>query len=270
MSSNKVKYGLKKAYYAPVTMNGTTPTFSTPKALPGAVSLTLEPQGESYEFYADDGVYYDTNTNAGYEGTLELALIPEDFETDCLGSQVDSDGLIVETEEDEAGYFAFLFEFTGDDHAVRHCLYYCKASRPKQNGDTKGESVEVKTEELSFRARPMPGSKVVKAKTSDAVDDTRYSSWYTTVALPDFPELTVSPEAATWDGESNVVLTVTGGTVDSIRLNGQAVNASNYTVSGSTVTLKATYLEGLTAGRKRFKLEVGESKNVAFLLTIED
>jgi hypothetical protein len=113
-------------------------------------------------------------------------------------------------------------------------------------------------------------SKIVKAKTSDSVDATRYAGWYSEVALPDFPELTVSPESATWDGESNVVLTVTGGTVDSIRLNGQTVNTSNYTVSGTTVTLKATYLEGLTPGRKRFKLAAGSEKNVAFVLTIED
>lgn len=268
MSSNKVKYGLKKAYYAPVTFNGETPTFAAPKELKGAVSLSLEPQGEAYEFYADDGVYYDTNSNTGYDGTLEIPLIPEDFETDCLGQSVDSDGLIVETADDEANYFAFLFEFTGDQHAIRHCMYYCKASRPNVAGDTKGEQVEVKTDELNIRARPIPGTQVVKAKTSDNVDQTRYDNWYTEVALPDFPELTVSPESAIWNGESDVVLTVTGGPVDSIRLNGQTVNSSNYTVSGQTVTLKAAYLSTLAAGRKRFKLEAGE-ENVAFLLTIE-
>lgn len=270
MSSNRVRFGLKKAYYAPVTLTGDTPTFETPKQLKGAVSIAMEPQGESYEFYADDGVHYETNGNTGYDGTLELAMIPEDFETDCLGQTVDADGLIVETAEDEAGYFALLFEFTGDDHAIRHCMYYCKATRPNVDADTKGEAIEVKTEELSIRARPLPGSKIVKAKTSDSVDATRYEGWYGEVALPDFPELTVSPESATWDGESNVVLTVTGGTVDSIRLNGQTVNTSNYTVSGTTVTLKATYLEGLTPGRKRFKLAAGSEKNVAFVLTIED
>lgn len=183
---NKVKYGLKKAYYSVVTISGSTVSFGTPKALPGAVSITLEPQGESYEFYADDGVYYDTNANTGYDGTLELAMIPESFEKDCLGVTVDSDGLIVETADDEAGYFALLFEFTGDDHAIRHCLYYCKASRPNQDGETKGEAVEVKTDELPVRARPVPGVGVVKAKTSENTDSDRYDSWYTTVALPNF------------------------------------------------------------------------------------
>lgn len=266
--SNKVRYGLKKAYYSKVTISGSTVSFGTPTALPGAVALKMEPQGESYEFYADDGVYYDTNGNTGYEGTLELAMVPESFETDCLGASVDNDGLIVENADDEASYFALLFEFTGDEHAIRHCLYYCKASRPNQDGETKGESVEVKTEELNIRARPIPGTKVVKAKTSEDVDSTRYSNWYTTVALPDFPELTVSPEVATWDGENDVAVTVTGGTVDDIKLNGSSVNSSNYTVSNSTVTIKATYLSTLAAGKKRFKLFSGTDKNVLFLLTV--
>ncbi len=266
--SNKVRYGLKNAYYATVTISGSTVTFGTVKPLPGAVAMNLEPQGESSEFYADDGDFFDTDDNRGYEGTLEMALIPESFETDCLGATVDNDGLIVESDDDEKTPFALLFEFTGDKKAIRHCLYYCTASRPTVEGNTKGESVEVKTEELKFKARPLPGYGNVKVKTSEDTDSTRYDGWYSAVALPDFPELTVSPKSATWDGTNDVVLTVTGGTVDAVKLSGATVNASNYTVSGTTVTIKSTYLATLAAGKKKFKLYSGETKNVAFDLTI--
>lgn len=266
--SNKIRYGLKNAYYATVEVSGTDVTFGTPVKLPGAVSMNLEPQGESSEFYADDGDYFDTEDNKGYDGTLELAMIPESFEQDCLGAQVDNDGLIVESDDDEKAPFALLFEFTGDEKAIRHCLYYCKASRPTVEGSTKGESIEVKTEELTFKARPIPGIGKVKVKTSEEADETRYNSWYETVALPDFPELTVSPKSATWDGTSDVVLTVTGGTVDTVKIGSATVNSSNYTVSGTSVTLKETYLATLSAGRKKFKLFAGETKNAAFDLTI--
>lgn len=127
--SNKVRYGLKNAYYAVVTLNSSNePSFGTPKKLPGAVNLQLDSNAEQEVFYADDIQYYIANSNNGYDGTLELALIPEDFEKDCLGSQVDDDGLLVETAVDEGSYFALLFEFKGDKKAIRHCLYYCKAS----------------------------------------------------------------------------------------------------------------------------------------------
>lgn len=185
--SNKVRYGLKKAYYAVVTLDSdNVPSFGTPKKLPGAVSLTLDSNAEQEIFYADDIAYYIAASNNGYDGTLELALIPEDFEKDCLGSQVDDDGLLVETASDSGSYFAMLFEFTGDQNAIRHCLYYCKATRSNIEGETKGETTEVKTEELSFKAAPLPDSEIIKAKTGNNTDSTRYDAWYDSVALPEF------------------------------------------------------------------------------------
>ena len=56
--SNKVKFGLKNLYIAPVTEGGSGITFGTPKAWPGSVSLTMEPQGETSPFYADECKYY--------------------------------------------------------------------------------------------------------------------------------------------------------------------------------------------------------------------
>ena len=187
--SNKVRFGLKKAYYAVVTLDSDNePSFGTPKALPGAVSLTLDSNAEQEVFYADDIEYYIASSNNGYDGTLELALITEDFEKDCLGSQVDEDGLLVETASDEGSYFALLFEFTGDQNAIRHCLYYCKAARGSIEGETKGETVEVKTEELTFKASPLPDSEIIKAKTGANTDSTRYDGWYSAVSLPTFSQ----------------------------------------------------------------------------------
>ena len=183
---NKVRFGLKKAYYSVVTMNANNvPSFGTPKRLPGAVSLTLDSNAEQEIFYADDIAYYIASANNGYDGTLELALIPEDFEKDCLGVTEDNDGLLVETASDSGSYFALLFEFTGDVNAIRHCLYYCKASRGSIEGETKGETAEVKTEELTFKASPLPDSEIIKAKTGESTDSIRYNAWYTSVTLPD-------------------------------------------------------------------------------------
>lgn len=196
--ANKVRYGLKNVHIASVTLavdtQGTpTVTFGTPKAWEGAVNMSMEPTGEQSDFYADDTVYFSGLGASGYDCELESALVPEWFYTDYLGMIEDDNGNIVETGSDESKYFAFLFEFTGDAKAIRHCLYYCKASAvPTEEGSTKSETAEPQTTTLSFKASPLPVPVTVDGETKNVTkkrsteSSTDYSTWYTTVTLPTF------------------------------------------------------------------------------------
>ena len=84
--SNKVKFGLKNLYIASVTVGeGNAITFGTPVSWPGSVSLTMDPQGESNPFYADDSKFYVSTSNDGYEVTVETALTPDWFSEQYLG-----------------------------------------------------------------------------------------------------------------------------------------------------------------------------------------
>lgn len=78
---NKVKYNLKNVHAAKLTETVTdgvsTFTYAKPQAIPGAVSISLDAEGESSPFYADGIVYFRSVTNNGYSGDLEIALIPE-------------------------------------------------------------------------------------------------------------------------------------------------------------------------------------------------
>ena len=184
MSKNKVKFNLKNAHDARLSIaaDGTV-SYGTPVALPGAVSISLDANGEPENFYADGVAYYVINNNMGYDGDLELAIIPESFRVDALNETLDDNNVLVENANTELNSFALLFEFDGDVRHIRHVLYNCSASRPGIEGQTNEESRQVQTETLTIKATPL-ASGVVKAKTGDTTDSSTYNNWYNAVYMP--------------------------------------------------------------------------------------
>ena len=184
MSKNKVKFNLKNAHYAMLSIaaDGTV-SYGPPVALPGAVSISLDANGEPENFYADGVAYYVINNNMGYDGDLELAIIPESFRVDALNETLDDNNVLVENANTELNSFALLFEFDGDVRHIRHVLYNCSASRPGIEGQTNEESRQVQTETLTIKATPL-ASGVVKAKTGDTTDSSTYNNWYNAVYMP--------------------------------------------------------------------------------------
>ena len=186
--NNKVKYNLKNTHYALLTIaeDGTV-SYGTPTPMPGSVSISLDANGEPENFYADGIAYYVINNNMGYDGDLELALIPESFRTEILKEELDDNGVLIENAQVELASFALLFEFSGDQKHIRHVLYNCAASRPGIEGKTNEESREVQTETLSIKATPL-SSGMVKAKTGNTTDASVYNDWYKAVYMPTVTE----------------------------------------------------------------------------------
>ena len=89
--ANKVKFNICNVHYAlfDKTEDGTI-IYIEPVPMPGAVSISLEPNGEPESFYADGIEYYTISNNMGYDGDLEIALIPESFGTDVFMGKVDT------------------------------------------------------------------------------------------------------------------------------------------------------------------------------------
>ena len=159
-------------------------SYATPQAIPGAVSITLDAEGDSSPFYADGIVYFRTYANNGYSGDLEIALIPEWFRTEILKETLDSNGVLVEKADNtESVKFALLFEFDGDERAIRHVMYNCSASRPSIESSTKEETIEPGTETLSLTSDPREDG-LVKSRTGDTTSAETYANWYQSVYVP--------------------------------------------------------------------------------------
>ena len=183
---NKVTFGLQDVHWAEVTTeasNGAL-TYGTVERLRGAAELTLVPTGDKGSYKADNINFYTSESNDGYEGTLKLALLTQEFLTRVLGEKLDpTTKTISEIANAEKKNFALMFRFEGDKKETLHVLYYCYASRPSMGSKTKSGS-DINEVELNFTASPRPLDKVVRRKTTEETSDEIRQNWFKEVFEP--------------------------------------------------------------------------------------
>lgn len=179
--ADKVKFGIKNVHIFPITaMNLGVPTYGNVIDVPGAVSLSLDQQGEINKFYADNMVYYQSASNNGYEGDLEVALIPDAVFTEIFKYTTDANNVMTENASLEFAAFAMTFEEAGDSKGTKFVLYNCTATRPSRTLNTIEDSKTPTTQTLNVSAAPL-ASGAVMAMTTDTTPDATLNSWHTTV-----------------------------------------------------------------------------------------
>lgn len=184
-----VKYGVEKVYYAIRNDDG---TYGKPKPLPGAVSITLEPKGESNPFYADNSVWFNEETNAGYTGKIELAYLDDDAYMDLLGERKDAIGGLYDDADASPAHVALLWETGGNVRAKHVCYYDTTFSRPSDKSNTKTDKTDPDTFELDFASVPTElavGEETVKTTRYSIASDNEaakevYVKWFDEVAIP--------------------------------------------------------------------------------------
>lgn len=180
--ANKVKFNIHDVHYA--VWDGEE--YSTPVAMPGAVSITLDAQGDKNDFYADGIVYYTSIANTGYEGSLELALLDDNARKDLLGEVLDSaNKLMFEKTNVDPVHFALGFSIDGNNSTTKFWFYNCTASRPSTTAQTNEATITPQTESIDIQAAPQlfEGEGYVRVKCSDATASS-YATWYTGVVVP--------------------------------------------------------------------------------------
>jgi len=189
MSANKVTFGFKNVHIAFFKGDTQTPDWDTPENIPGAVRFTPTPQGQESTFYADNDPYFVVTANNGYTAELEMANVPDDIVAEMLGWEIDSNGMLVEVADAMPKPFALLGQVEGDKKNRRFVYYYCIASRPAKEHNTKGETITPTTDVLNLTITPIEigGKSVVKGvlELSDT-NETVYNGFFNEVVLPAF------------------------------------------------------------------------------------
>lgn len=193
MSDSKgVRYGISNAHYALYTegTGGSAGTYATPVPMPGATQLTLTPQGNTWTFYADDIAYETGSSNTGYELSVTIAVFGDQAKVDLLGYATDSNGVVYEPADAEPKSCAFLWEFGGSKVKKRGLLYNVKFTRPTMTGNTKTDSVDPDTDEITGVAigRDLTIDNatvnVIKASvTNETATATQFNGWFSAVYI---------------------------------------------------------------------------------------
>lgn len=181
---SKVNYGIQDVYVAKITETEGVITYGTPFAVKGAVGLNIDPEGgDATPFYADNIVYFMAPAvNNGYSGDLELALTPDEFLTEILGQDKDSDGVVYESSDDKIARFALLFQAQGDEKNRRFCFYDCTAARPSRENNTKEDTIEPGTETIAITMNPRTTDRMVKCYIDETEENKAiYDAWFESV-----------------------------------------------------------------------------------------
>ena len=175
---NKVQFNLKNVYYAVLGGTADAPTYETPVHVPGAVTLTLDPQGNVEPFYADGIVYYQSIANNGYAGDLEIARFPDKMLTDVWGFTINvTDKVLMENAQVEPKAFALLYQIDGDKNNDYYCLYNCTGTRPAIGGTTNTETKTPQTRTSSISAVPLENGNIMARTTAETTEEVK-NNWF--------------------------------------------------------------------------------------------
>lgn len=186
--ANKVKFGLSNVHYAPIIAydeKTETYTYGEVKKLPGAVNLTMDPEGSSEPFYADNIVFFVAQANSGYSGDLEIAMITNDFRTEILGEVKSSDGVMIESADTQGKEFALMFQIEGNEKPNKYIMWRCSVGRPSIEGETKEDKTTPKTDTLNITAMARENDHKIKGYVENSAESkTVFENWFKEVYQP--------------------------------------------------------------------------------------
>lgn len=267
MPKNKVQFNLKNVHYAILTEalnNGVTVySWGTPVKVPGAVSLNLDAQSELSPFYADGIIYYQSVSQNGYSGDLEMAKFPDQMLKDVWGfTEGDTSKVLTENVAHEPKAFALLFQIDGDVDNELYVMYNCKGTKPSIASQTNTDTKEPQTQTSTISATPLEDGNV-QARTTGDTPSAIKNSWFDAVFVEGaggaglssltIGQLTLTPSFSTGVTEyaaatTNATDVITAAADDSSATieikNGTTTitngNAATWAAGPNTVTIKVT------------------------------
>ena len=188
--------GLDKLYYAKITEDKEgNETYETPIPLAKAMTADLSVELAEATLYADDGAA--EIVKEFKSGTLSLGIddLGATIASDLTGATIDSDGVIISTQEDGGAPVAVGFRAKKANGKYKYYwLYRVKFGIPATNLATKGDSITFSTPTIEgtiLRRNKVDGANKHPWKAEATEGDAKVSAdtianWYKNVYEPNY------------------------------------------------------------------------------------
>lgn len=184
--TNRVSFGLSNVVVGTYTVGADgTVTMGEPMNIPGAVNLSLEPEGNDNSFYADNKKYWSGYSDNGFTGSLEMARFPDKFRTTFMGAKKLDDGGVADIKSSTKPAVYIAYQGEGDKLSRRAILYNVTLSGIKKESKTTEDSTEPETESIDITVTGDNATGFTRVTYN--VGDTGYDTIFTKPPAPKLP-----------------------------------------------------------------------------------
>lgn len=157
MSNKIATIGIDMFHFATATEVDNVVTYGTPKPIPDIQRLGIQPNANSEKHYADDRTADIINSFDGATVSSDFYGVAYKLISEISGSEIDSNGVIVENKDDEAPYIAIGFRSRKRNGKYRYVwLLYGKKTVHNEEYETIKQQQDPKSLVLPFELTPSP------------------------------------------------------------------------------------------------------------------
>lgn len=185
--------GLDMLYVAEATEDELTGivTYGTPTRIKGAIEANVTPSSDTQNIHADDTIAEIISVFSAVEVSFTIADLGSENYAMLLGKTKDANGVIIDSAEDNAPYFAMGFRSKKSDGSYRYqWLYKGKFSAPEEAYATQQGNADFQTQSIAGTFVKREDGKWRAKVDSDDTDVTPATivSWFTKVyETPELP-----------------------------------------------------------------------------------
>lgn len=143
--------GVSNLHYAILTSDeaDSTPVYETPVAIPGAVSINVNPNASLETLFADNGPYESATTLGQVEVELNVADLDLEVQAALLGHTI-TGGVLKRLSSDTPPYVAVGFKSLKSNGSYRYTwLSKGRFTPSQQNNETRGETINFQTQTIT-------------------------------------------------------------------------------------------------------------------------